>query len=118
LAWFKSFLELPKRCVPVQVRAAGEYIEGDVPTCRLPPAQAAEARRRVKAAAKKKGRCVQQRTLRLAEWVLIFTTLPPAVLPTATITALYRVLWQAELVIKRLKSLLDRDRLRAWEQST
>ena len=53
----------------------------------------------------------------LAEWVLIFTTLPPALLPTATVAALYRVRWQVELVIKRLKSLLDIDPLRAREHS-
>jgi hypothetical protein len=107
-----------ERCLPVPARAEGQYIEGDVPTCRLPPAQAAEARRRLRAKAKKKGRSVQRRTLRLAEWVLIFTTLPPALLPTATLAALYRVRWQVELVIKRLKSLLDFDQLRAREQST
>jgi hypothetical protein len=48
---------------------------------------------------------------------LIFTTLPPELLPTATTTALYRVRWQAELAIKRLKSLLAIDRLRAREHS-
>jgi hypothetical protein len=100
------------KAIILGVRTIGISREGDVPTCPLPPAQAAEARRWVEAAAKKKGRCVQQRTLRLAEWVLIFTTLPPAVLPTATIAALYRVRWQEGLVIKRLKSLLDIDRLR------
>ena len=104
-------------CLPVRVCAGGEYIEGYVHACRLPPAQAAEARRRVRATAKKKGRCVQQRTLVLAEWVVIFTTLPPELLPTATIVALYRVRWQVELAIKRLKSLLDIDRLRAREHS-
>ncbi|MGF1613663.1 MAG: hypothetical protein ACFCVA_07035 [Gammaproteobacteria bacterium] len=77
-----------ERCVPVPVRAEGQSIEGYVQACRLPPAQAAEARRRVRAKAKKKGRCVQRRTLLLAEWVLIFTTLPPALLPTATLAAL------------------------------
>ena len=101
------------RCLPVRVQAEGQYLEGYVHACRLPPAQAAEARRRVQAQAKKKGRQVQQHTLALAEWVLIFTTLPPVVLPTATIAALYRVRWQVELVIKRLKSVLDIDRLRA-----
>ena len=69
----------------------------------LPPAQAAEARRRARAAAKKAGRQLKPRTLALAEWVLIFTTVPPAVLPTATVMALYRVRWQVELAIKRLK---------------
>ena len=41
---------------------------------RLPPAQAAEARRRARAAAKKAGRQIRPRTLALAGWVLIFTT--------------------------------------------
>ena len=40
--------------------------------------------------AKKAGRQIRPRTLALAEWVLIFTTVPPAVLPTATVMALYR----------------------------
>jgi hypothetical protein len=83
----------------------------------LPPAPAAEARRRVQAQAKKKGRRVQQRTLALAEWVLVFTTVPPAVLPTATVLALYRVRWQVELVIKRLKGILNIDHLRARKDS-
>ena len=93
-----------EQCVPVEVRAEGESIEGTVHACRLPPAQAAEARRRVRARAKKRGRCVQRRTLVLAEWVLIFTTLPPALLPTATRAALYRLRWPVELVIKRLRA--------------
>lgn len=104
-------------CLPVRVREGGAYIEGYVHACRLPPEQAAEARRRVRAAAKKKGRAVRQRTVVLAEWVLIFTTLAPELLSTAAITALYRIRWQVELAIKRLKSLLDIDRLRAREHS-
>lgn len=106
-----------ERCLPVRVRAKGEFIEGYLHACRLPPAQAAEARRRAQTQAKKNGRRIRQRTLALAEWVLIFTTLPPTVLPTATVAALYRVRWQVELVIKRLKSILDIDQLRAREQS-
>ena len=103
----------PERGIPVRVQVKGQSLEGHVHACRLPPAPAAEARRRVRAQAKKKGRQVQPRTLALAEWVLIFTTLPPAVLPTATVMALYRVRWPVELVIKRLKSILNIDRLRA-----
>jgi hypothetical protein len=103
-----------EQCLPVQVRTKNqELIEGYLHACRLPPAQAAEARRRARAEAQKDGRQIRQRTLALAEWVLIFTTLPPTVLPTATVMALYRVRWQVELVIKRLKSILNIDRLRA-----
>lgn len=105
-------------CFPVRVCEAGQYIEGYVHACRLPPAQAEQARRGVRARAQKKGRTPQQRTLVLAEWVLVFTNLPPSVLPTATVAALYRVRWQVELVIKRMKSVLDIDKLRARENST
>jgi hypothetical protein len=83
----------------------------------LPLAQAAEARRRARAAAKKAGRQLQARTLALAGWVLVWTTLPPAVLPTTTVMGLYRLRWQVELAIKRLKSLLNIDQLRARKNS-
>jgi hypothetical protein len=94
-----------------------EFIQGYLHAHRLPPAQAAQARQRARAEARKKGRTVQQRTLALAEWVLIFTTLAPEVLPTETVMALYRVRWQVELVIKRLKSILNIDHLRARKNS-
>ena len=49
----------------------------------------------------------------LAGWVLVFTTLAPAVLAAQTIMALYRCRWQVEIAIKRWKSVLDVDVLRA-----
>ncbi|MBK8753813.1 MAG: hypothetical protein IPL99_20155 [Candidatus Competibacteraceae bacterium] len=62
-------------CQPVPVRSPKkEFIEGYLHARRLPPAQAAQARQRARAEARKKGRTVQQRTLALAEGVLIFTT--------------------------------------------
>lgn len=105
------------RCIPVRVCEGGQYIEGYVHACRLPPEQAEQARRRVWASAQKKGRSPPQRTLVLADWVLVFTNLPPTLLPTATVAALYRVRWQVELVIKKMKSLLAIDQLRAREHS-
>ncbi|HHW76559.1 MAG TPA: hypothetical protein GX399_05920 [Xanthomonadaceae bacterium] len=71
-----------ERCLPVRVQVQGQFIEGYLHGGRLPPAQAAAARRRVQ---------VQARTLALAEWVLVLTTLPPAVLPTTTALAPYRL---------------------------
>ena len=102
-----------ERCVPVRVQVNGQFIEGYVHACRLPPAQAAEAQQRVRARAKKKGRRAQPRTLALAEWVLVLTTLLPALLSTTTVMALYRLRWQLELVIKRLKGIINIDYLRA-----
>lgn len=105
-------------CLPVQVRnPRWHFLNGSLHARRLPPAQAAEARRRARAAAKKAGRQIRTRTLALAGWVLIWTTLPPTVLPTATIMGLYRLRWQVELAIKRLKSILNIDQLRAKKNS-
>jgi hypothetical protein len=55
----------------------------------------------------------QAETLFLAGWVLVFTTLAPAVLSAQTILAVYRCRWQVEMAIKRWKSVLDVDALRA-----
>ena len=52
-------------------------------------------------------------SLLLAGWVLVCTTLAPAVLTAQTIMALYRCRWQVEIAIKRWKSVLDVDALRA-----
>ncbi|WP_420886124.1 transposase [Candidatus Contendibacter odensensis] len=70
-----------------------------------------------RANAAKKGRPPQARTLIFAEWVLIWTTLPPEIVSTATIMALYRVRWPIERVFKRLKSILNMDHLRARKDS-
>ena len=106
------------RCqVPVRVMHEGHYIEGWVHATRWPEPQATQARRRVRAQAQKKGRTPKAKTLFLAEWLLVFTTVPPEILATAAICELYRVRWQVELAIKRLKSLLDIDQLRARENS-
>lgn len=87
-----------------------------VHACRLPQEQAAEARRRCRRNAKK-GTTPKQQTLYLAGWVLVLSSLPPEVLDTETVLALYRVRWQVELAIKRWKSLLDLGELRAREGS-
>ena len=52
-------------------------------------------------------------SLFLAGWVLVLTTLSPAVLTARTIMALYRCRWQVAIAIKRWKSVLDVDALRA-----
>ena len=107
-----------EQCLPTQVRnRCHEQLAGHLHALRLPSAQAARARCRARARAAKKGHQIQARTLALAEWVLIWTTLPPEVLSTTTIMALYRVRWQIELVFKRLKSILSMDRLRARKDS-
>lgn len=78
---------------------------------RLHPEQASRARRKCRQRHKKGS--PKSDTLFLAGWVLVFTTLSPQVLSASAILTLYRCRWQIELTIKRWKSVLDVDALRA-----
>jgi hypothetical protein len=98
-------------CLPVWLGAPGRACEAWVHAYR----RAAAARQRCRRNAQ--GRAPSQRTLCLAGWVWVFTTVPPEVLGTETVMALYRLRWQVELAIKRLKSVLDLDQLRAKQGS-
>ncbi len=49
--------------------------------------------------------------------MLVFTTLSPAVLPAPSLLAVYRCRWQIEMAIKRWKSVLEVDALRAKAKS-
>src|SRR5512135_660816 len=104
----------------VQVGPAGASVRvaASLHACRLPEAQANEARRRCRQRAQKSGKTLRAATLYLAGWVVVVTTLEVAMWPAETILALYRVRWQIELAIKRWKSLLDVGRLRAKAEGT
>jgi IS4 transposase len=56
-------------------------------------------------------------SLFLAGWGWVFTTLAPVVLSAQTIMALYRGRWPVESAIKRWKSVLAVDALRAKAHS-
>ena len=117
--WYTRLRKLGKRpsCVPVWLCHGNKRIQGYLHAIPLPEEKAAQARRKARQRAKDKGRNPSTEALCLSEWVLIFTSLPPEVLCTTTASALYRVRWQVELVIKRLKSLLNVDELRAHKGS-
>jgi hypothetical protein len=104
----------------VQVGPAGssERVAASLHACRLPEEQANEARRRGRRQAQKKGKTLKAATLYLAGWVIVVTTLDPAVWTAETILALYRVRWQVEVAIKRWKSLLKAGQLRAKAEGT
>jgi transposase len=70
-------------------------------------------RRRINAEAKKKGRRPMQRTLDAADFTFLLTTLEDGQMSNTELAELYRVRWQIELAFKRLKSLIDLDKLRA-----
>jgi hypothetical protein len=79
---------------------------------RLTPQAADRARVRTTTRAKKRGRTARRRTLKLAGWALLVTTLDAATWPTDAVVKLYRARWQLELVFKRMKSVLQLDQLR------
>ena len=92
--------------------ACGQYeVRGWVHAYRLSAEQANRARQKCRQ--RHKTGQPQAATLLLAGWVLVFTTLAPTVLSARTLLAVYRCRWQVEIAIKRWKSVLDVDALRA-----
>jgi hypothetical protein len=90
----------------------GERYRVRLIAAKLPPKEAAAARRRVRLNARKHGRTVQASTLLVAGWVLLVTTLDVAQWDAPAVLRLYRVRWQVELVFKRFKSILRGGELR------
>jgi len=77
------------------------------------PIEAAEAERaRLRREASRRGKQLDPRSLLAAAFVILATSLP-ADYPVDEIFAMYRLRWQIELAFKRLKSLLNIDRLPA-----
>lgn len=83
--------------------------------CPLPPQAAEAARRRCRQAAKKKGRTPSQESLFASGFVMVVTNLPAEQWDPEQVLSLYRIRWQVELLIKRLKSVLNLDHLRAQD---
>jgi len=82
---------------------------------RLPPAAAAAAARRSAKASRKKGHTPSATSRLMAHWVALVTNLPSADWSPTEVLAVYRIRWQVELLIKRCKSLLHLDHLRAQD---
>ena len=71
---------------------------------RVPQDVAAARRRRLRAAAQKKGRQVSAVRLALAAWTVLVTNVPAARLTLREALVLARVRWQIELLFKLWKS--------------
>jgi hypothetical protein len=83
----------------------------------IPPDKIEEVRRRVRLRYQRKKRPLNENTLLAAGFVLLLTNLSAETYPGPLVLALYRMRWQIELYIKRLKSLLQFDHLRAKDPS-
>lgn len=113
IAWLKTIQTTREQVVRVQTS------QGDQPlrliAFPLPGPQAEQARQRVVKQARKKGKAVNPSTWLAAGFVLLVTNLPSHTWEAHRILYLYRLRWQIELHIKRLKSLLQLDHLRAQD---
>ena len=83
--------------------------------CPLPPEKAEEARRRARLRNQRKQlrHHPTDNTLFAAGFVILLTNLPAENWSCSLVLTLYRIRWQIELAIKRLKSLVHYDHLRA-----
>jgi hypothetical protein len=80
---------------------------------RLPAEKAAEVKRKKRAKAQSEGITIKKETLEYAQWTMILTSLKPSQVSAEEIGKMYRLRWQIEIVIKRLKSCLELDNLRS-----
>ena len=90
-------------------------IRGRLCAVRLPPDKADEARTRLK---REQGADLTSESLEMAEFVILFTTVPRARLVTDQLMELYGLRWQLELSIKRDKSVAGLDRLPNFRDDT
>jgi hypothetical protein len=100
--------------IPVIVSCDSGSHEAYLHAFRLSENAAERARRKVRRRAQKQSRVTPKAdTLYLSQWLIVLTSFDPAEVPTETIGKLYRARWEIELIIKRLKSILHLDALRA-----
>jgi hypothetical protein len=116
LAWCTALKRQPTDtirtlAVVIQSTCGQHTVRGWVHAYRLNAEQAGRARHKCRQRHKKGA--PKAESLFLAGWVLVLTTLSPEVLSAQTIMGLYRCRWQVEIAIKRWKSVLDVDALRA-----
>jgi len=102
-------------CIPTYLKSSKstKRLKGFIHAYRLPQEKLEIARRKCYIKNSKKGREPRALTLYFSGWVFIFSTLSPNHFDSQSISELYRLRWQIELVFKRAKSLLGADQLRA-----
>jgi Transposase DDE domain len=90
---------------------------GSLHVYRMTAQEANEASQRVRRTHQKKQRKLSEKTRFLRQFVLVFTSLSSEVLSGEVVLGLYRCRWQIELAIKRMKSLININKLRAHRGS-
>lgn len=93
----------------------GKRIAGRLCAVRLPTDKAAQARVRLR---REQGADLTEASLAMADFVVVFTTVPRTRLPCDAVLQLYRLRWQVELEFKRDKSITGLDRLPNFRPDT
>lgn len=87
-------------------RYKGQRVAVRLVASKIPADKVAKAQARKQRAAKKRGRKLTAKTLLVAGWCLLISTLAACAWPATEIVRLYQARWQIELVFKRIKQLL------------
>ena len=94
---------------------SGKCLPARIVIMPLPPEQAEAAREKMRKNMRKWERNVTEEALVTAGCIMLVTSLPRKTWSSDDILELYRQRWQIELAFKRLKSILDLERLRAFD---
>jgi hypothetical protein len=120
--------QLPKRGArewAVCFTYRGQRYPGRLCAIRKNAVATVRAQEKMRRQARKKQKQVNEEALKLAEFIMVSTTVQQKELRTEEVLELYRVRWQIELRFKHLKSLLglgclpkyDAESCRAWIQA-
>jgi len=124
----KELGKLPKRGArewAVSFKQGDKKYTGRLCAIRKNAVATARAQEKLRRQACKKQKQVNEAAVKLAEFIVVFTTVSQKELSTEEVLELYRVRWQIELRFKHLKSLLglgclpkyDEQSCRAWIQA-
>ncbi len=124
----KELSTLPKRGArewAVSFPHQGKRYHGRLCAIRKSAVATVRAQEKLRRQARKKQRQVSEEAIKLAPFILVFTTVSRKELTTEEVLEMYRVRWQIELRFKHLKSLLglgclpkyDPQSCRAWIQA-
>src|SRR5271156_6437015 len=97
----------------VRIEGAGAPMRTRIVIRRKSEEAAQAERQRLLSQARKNGKTLDPRSLLAAGFVVLATSLDAETYPADELLAIYRLRWQIELAFKRLKSLLNLDRLPA-----
>jgi hypothetical protein len=93
--------------IPVEIRPRGyDQIVGRLCIHALPADEAHKAQERVRRTRLKRQKRPGPRAVESAKYVMVFTTVPAAMMTTGQVLATYRLRWQVELAFKTLKTVL------------